>query len=134
MEMAKEHRPRHRIRPEDVVIFVELDDFTNDWQKLRLSDDDLHALQLAIMETPKGAPVVPGTGGLRKIRFAPAQSRRGKSGGSRVCYVYFEEYAIVLLVLAYPKNEKDDLSYAEKKTIKKLLGEIAQEFAKGYRK
>ena len=38
--MAKEHRQGHRIRPEDVVIFVELDDFTKDWQDLRLSDDD----------------------------------------------------------------------------------------------
>jgi hypothetical protein len=130
--VAKEHRRRHRIKPEDVVIFVELDDFTNDWQKLRLSDDDLHALQLAIIEKPKGAPVVPGTGGLRKIRFAAAQSAKGKTGGSRVCYVYFEEYAIVLLVLAYPKNEKDDLSHAEKKALKKLLEEIEQEFAKGY--
>jgi hypothetical protein len=72
--MAKEHRRRHRIRPEDVVIFVELDGFTNDWQDRRLSDDDLHALQLAIMEKPKGAPVLPGTGGLRKIRYAPLKS------------------------------------------------------------
>ena len=47
--MAKEHHRRHRVRPEDVVIFVELDDFTNDWQDLRFSDDDLHALQLAII-------------------------------------------------------------------------------------
>jgi hypothetical protein len=132
--MAKEHRRRHRIKPEDVVIFVELDDFTNDWQELRFSDDDLHALQLTIMEKPKGAPVVPGTRGLRKIRFAPAKSGKGKSGGSRVCYAYFEEYALVLLVLAYPKSEKDDLSNAEKKAIKKLLEEIEQEFAKGYRK
>jgi hypothetical protein len=55
--MAKEHHRRHRVRPEDVVIFVELDDFTNDWRDLRFSDDDLHALQLAIMEKPKGGPV-----------------------------------------------------------------------------
>jgi RNase H-fold protein (predicted Holliday junction resolvase) len=48
--------------------------------------------------------------------------------------VYFEEYSIVLLVLAYPKSEKDDLSNAEKKAIKKLIEEIEQEFAKGYRK
>jgi hypothetical protein len=86
------------------------------------------------MEKPRRAPVLPGTGGLRKIRYAPFKSGRGKSGGSRVCYVHFEEYAIVPLVLAYPKNEKDDLSNAEKKAIKKLIEEIEQEFAKGYRK
>jgi hypothetical protein len=60
------------------------------------------------------------------------RSGRGKSGGNRVCYVYFEEYSVVLLVLAYPKNEKDDLSDAEKKAIKKLIENIEDEFAKGY--
>jgi hypothetical protein len=37
-------------------------------------------------------------------------------------------------VLAYPKNEKDDLSQAEKKAIKRLIEEIEEQFAKGYRK
>ncbi len=132
--MAKKLHPWHRIAPEDVVVFVELEGFTDDWQRLRLSDDDLHALQLAIMAKPKSAPVVAGTGRLRKIRYAPLKSGKGKSGGARVCYVYFEEYSVTLLVLAYPKNEKDDLSNSEKKTIRKLIEEIEQEFAKGYRK
>ena len=84
-------------------------------QKYALTvDDDLHVLQLAIMEKPKGAPVLPGTGGLRKIRYAPLRSGKGKRSGSRVCYVYFENYSIVLLVIVYPKNEKVDLSRREK--------------------
>lgn len=132
--MAKELHPRHKIRPEDVVVFIELDGFTDDWQRLKFSDDDLHALQLAIMAKPKGAPVVSGTGRLRKIRYAPLKSGKGKSGGARICYVYFEEYSVVVLVLAYPKNEKDDLSSAEKQVIKKLIAKIEEEFAKGYRK
>jgi hypothetical protein len=86
------------------------------------------------MAKPKGAPVVPGTGGLRKIRYAPLRSGKGKSGGVRVCYVYFEEYAVVLLVLAYPKNERDDLSAIEKKAIKKLIEEIDNELAQGSRR
>jgi hypothetical protein len=60
--------------------------------------------------------------------------REGKSGGARVCYVYFEQYSVVVLVLAYPKNEKEGLSGSEKKAIKKLLKEIEEEFATGYRK
>jgi hypothetical protein len=133
-KMAKEPHRRHRIRPEDVVVFVELDGFTDDWRGMKLLDDDLHALQLAIMAKPKGAPVIEGTSRLRKIRYAPLRSGKGKSGGNRVCYVYFEEYSVVLLVLAYPKNEKDDLSDAEKKAIKKLIENIEDEFAKGYRR
>jgi hypothetical protein len=111
---------------------VELDGFTEDWNELGLCDDDLHALQLAIMAKPRAAPVVPGTGSLRKTRYAPLKSGKGKSGGARVCYVYFEHYSVVFLVLAYPKNEKDDLSVAEKKAIKKLIKDIEEEFAGGY--
>jgi hypothetical protein len=132
--MVKELHPWHRIRPEDFVVFVELNGFTDDWYGLRLSDADLHALQLTIMANPKAPPVVPGAGRLRKIRYAPLKSGKGKSGAIRVCYVYFEEYSVVLLVLAYPKNEKDELSNSEKKTIKKLIREIEEEFAQGHRK
>ncbi len=60
---------------------------------------------------------------MRKIRYAPLKSAKSKSGGARICYVYFEEYAIVLLILAYPKKEKGDLSHAEKRAIKKLITE-----------
>ena len=123
-----------RIRPEDILVFVELDGFTGDWHALRLSDDDLHALQLAIMAKPKAAPIMQGTGGLRKIRYAPLKSGKGKSSGARVCYVYFEQYSVVVLVLAYPKNEKEDLSVPEKQAIKKLIKEIEDEFATGSRK
>src|SRR5438876_11783109 len=118
--MAKGFRRRPEIERENVAVFVELDGFTEDWFGLGLSDDDLHALQLAIMANPKAAPVMPGTGRLRKLRYAPLKSGRAKSGAARVCYVHFEEYAVVLLVLAYPKNEKSDLSTAEKKVIKRV--------------
>lgn len=65
------------------------------------------------MENPKVGDVVQGTGGLRKLRFAPVEQPRGKSGALRVCYVHFEEYGIVLLVSAYAKSRKDNLSDAE---------------------
>jgi hypothetical protein len=77
--MAKEPHQQHKIRPEDVAVFIELDGFTDAWRDLRLSDGDLHALQLAIMAKPKGAPVVSGTGRLRKIRYAPSRSGKGKA-------------------------------------------------------
>jgi hypothetical protein len=122
------------IRPEDVVVFVELDGFAEDWHDLGLADDDLQDLQRMIMANPRGAPVVSGAGRLREIRYAPSRSGKGKSGGVRVCFVFFEEYSVVLLVLAYPKNAKEDLSQNEKKVIKRLIAEVQAEFAKGHRK
>jgi hypothetical protein len=56
------------------------------------------------------------------MRFGRASDRIGKRGGVRVCYVLFREHGIVLLVTAYGKNQKDDLSAAEKKQIRDLIG------------
>jgi hypothetical protein len=106
------------------VTFVQWDEFTSDWGRLKQDDDDLRALEVSIMVAPKRPPVIAGTNGLRKIRFARRDGNRGKSGGLRVCYVYFEEYRVVLLLAAYGKNERDDISQAGKRAIGMLIGEI----------
>lgn len=82
------------------------------------------------MANPLGAPVVRGTGGLRKIRFSPLRWTKGKRGAVRVAYVYFEEYKIVLLVVAYAKNERDDLSAAQTKEIRNLIAREKAAFSK----
>ena len=66
-------------------------------------------------------PVIQGTGGLRKIRFAPSRWNTGKRGAVRVCYVYLQEYWTVLLVFAYGKHEKLDLTEDEKSGIKEYI-------------
>jgi hypothetical protein len=78
------------------------------------------------MTAPRAAPVVPGTGGLRKLRFAPPEWHTGKRGALRVCYAYFREHSIVVLMAAYSKNRKDNLSPAEKTVIKKMIAEIGE--------
>lgn len=116
------------IRPEDLLAFIELRGFSDDWKRLGLDDDDLLGLQVAIMAGPRQPPVVAGTDGLRKIRFAPRRWKTGKSGAVRVGYVYFEEFGIVLLVVAYAKNEQDDLSASEKRAIRDLIRRQKQAF------
>jgi len=114
--------PGHVLTPQDFLTFVELDEFIDDWNGLGLDDEkDLWALQIAIMANPKGAGVIQGTGGLRKLRFAPSDWNVGKRQAIRVCYVYFEEFALVLLAVAYDHNEKDNLSKAEKEGIRKYI-------------
>src|SRR5262245_55244699 len=93
------------IRRADLLRFIELRPFAEGWRELELADDDALALEIAIMQRPKGFPVVPGTGGLRKMRFAPPTWRRGKSGAVRVGYAYLQQYGTVLLVIAYAKTE-----------------------------
>jgi len=115
------------VSPEDFLHFVELDEFIDDWTSLGLDiESDLWELQNEIMRDPISAPVVSGTGRLRKLRFAPKRWKTGKSGAIRVCYVYFPQYAMVLLVVAYGKNEKDNLSDTEKRGIRDYIAEAEE--------
>lgn len=117
-----------------MLTFVELEGFLDDWTDLGLTDTDLHALQAMIMASPSAGKVVKGAGGLRKMRFAPARWRSGKSGAVRVCYVYYPDYAVVLLVVAYSKSERDDLSAADKKFFRRVIGVIDREFSRRFGK
>ncbi|MCA9160446.1 MAG: hypothetical protein KDA72_19080 [Planctomycetales bacterium] len=90
-------------------------------------DDDeiaLWALEIAIMSNPLGGSVIRGTGGLRKLRFAAEQDYRGKRGADRICYAYYPDHHIVLMVAAFPKNRKANISEDEKKGIKKYLDQV----------
>jgi hypothetical protein len=116
--------------PAELLSFIEMQGFADDWGRLRLNDDDLSDLQQAILARPRGAPVIAGTGGVRKLRFAPHRSAKGKSGGVRVCYVYFEKWGIVLLVIAYGKKETADLSPAQKQALRRLIERQEREWAR----
>ena len=99
--------------------FIQTDEFIKNWERLGLTDDDLRRLELEIMKNPQVGPVIQGTGKLRKMRFA--FEYKGKSGSSRVCYVDFLIHETVYLITVYPKNEKDNLSKAERNEIKKFI-------------
>ncbi|MGN0608526.1 MAG: type II toxin-antitoxin system RelE/ParE family toxin [Oscillospiraceae bacterium] len=100
-------------------LFIMLPEFEKQWNRMGLTDDDLKRLQFELLENPQKGDVIQGTGGLRKIRFA--FENRGKSGSSRVVYVDFAVYEKVFLITAYPKNEKDNLTNAERNNIKKMI-------------
>jgi mRNA-degrading endonuclease RelE of RelBE toxin-antitoxin system len=110
------------------ICFIETRRFTSRLEALNLTVDDLIRLQDNIGSAPTANPVVPGTGGLRKTRFASLAGKRGKRGGFRVGYAYFEEFGVVVLVLVYSKNRKGDLTPAEKKLIKSILQCSKKEF------
>src|SRR5690349_9917799 len=116
--------------PQRMLQFTELHGFSDDWRQLDLDSDDLLALQNAILEAPKRPPVIPGTGGVRKIRFAPVSWSIGKRGGVRVCYVYFEECGVVVLVMAFSKNEKENLTGEEKAALRAFVTRQAAAFSK----
>ena len=72
-----------------------------------LNDDEYRALQEELARNPDAGPVVPGSGGVRKIRWA-AQGR-GKRGGYRVIYYVKRSHGVIWLLTIYPKNVVDDI-------------------------
>ena len=101
--------------------FVQFPSFLRDWRRLGLDDDALHALERQLIDCPGMAPVMEHTGGLRKVRFTPPASGRGKSGAYRVCFAYFPAYGTVALFVAFGKNERSDLSPSEAKAVARAL-------------
>ena len=62
---------------------------------------------------------MPGTGGVRKLRWALEGT--GKSGGCEVIYYYHNETMPIILLTVYPKSEKDNLSKEQQNALKRLV-------------
>ena len=105
---------RSRLR----VVFVETPTFTK--RVLQLVEDmDYSALQAHLAKHPEAGKLIPGSGGLRKIRWAG--SGRGKRGGLRVIYYWWIAKDRISMLLVYPKSEQDDLSAEQVKQLRKAL-------------
>jgi len=102
------------------MVFKETTVFTKQVKQL-LDSESYRLLQLRLVADPEAGALIPGTGGLRKIRWQG--SGRGKRGGIRVIYYWATKYDGLLMLLAYPKNEKDDLSPEQKKVLAALVKE-----------
>jgi len=85
-----------------------------------MEDADYSALQVHLAGHPDAGKVIPGSGGIRKIRWAG--SGRGKRGGLRVIYYWWVAADRISMLLVYPKNEQDNLSVDEVKQLRKALG------------
>jgi mRNA-degrading endonuclease RelE of RelBE toxin-antitoxin system len=89
-----------------VFSFVETELFTRLVQEY-LTDDEYGRLQALLMEQPETGPVVPGSGGVRKLRWAAPG--RGKRGGYRVIYYVKVEQGVIWMLTIYPKNVRENL-------------------------
>jgi hypothetical protein len=67
-----------------------------------------------------------GTGGVRKIRWARKGS--GKSGGVRVIYYFYNETMPLFLLNIFGKNEKENLSKAERNKMAKLVSILVKTY------
>jgi len=100
------------------MVFIESPIFTR--QVLALLDDDSYAeFQTLLIRNPAAGDVMAGTGGLRKVRVA--LPGRGKRGGARVVYYWFNDRDQIGLLMMYPKNVQADLSAEQRKALKEVV-------------
>ena len=93
-----------------------------------MSDEEYREFQSVLAEPPTSGAVIPGLGGLRKIRVA--LPGRGKRGGARVLYILFLGAETLFRVYVFTKGDLEDIPPDKRKAIKRLVGEIKQEFAR----
>ena len=75
--------------------------------------------------SPAAAPVIRGTGGIRKLRWAG--SGRGKRGGIRAIYFWLAARGAIHMLAAYVKADRDDLTAMDRRTLAWLVAAIESE-------
>ncbi len=128
------------MKPQDWLTFVEMEGFCEEWHnELCLTDDQLSLFQAAIMAAPTANPVMPDTGGFRVLSLTRVTSGEKDSNGKddeslmtvHLGYVYFEDYHVVLLVVARIDGTFKMFSLEERKAIRELIERETIAFAKG---
>ncbi|MDR3298695.1 MAG: type II toxin-antitoxin system RelE/ParE family toxin [Candidatus Accumulibacter sp.] len=102
------------------ALFVELPAFAR-YRADYFNDDGFLSLQQTMLLNPEAGNVIEGTGGLRKLRHADPRRGKGKRGGLRVIYYWWDGGRQFWLFTLYDKDELKDLSAKEKKVLKDLL-------------
>jgi hypothetical protein len=100
------------------VVIVETRAFTARIGDL-LNPEEYRELQLQLVRHPTAGDVIPGTGGLRKARWG--SQGRGKRGGCRVIYFWHPTSRRLLMLFAFSKNERADLTADQKKVLRQIV-------------
>jgi hypothetical protein len=102
------------------AVFVELSPFARRRADY-LDDEGFLDLQKTMMKNPRAGDVIEGTGGLRKLRQGDSRRGKGKRGGLRIIYYWWDGGRQFWLFTLYDKDEMDDLSADEKRAFKARL-------------
>lgn len=102
------------------ALFVELPAFAK-YRADYLDDEGFRGLQQSMLKNPEAGDVIEGTGGLRKLRHGDPRRGKGKRGGLRVIYYWWDGGRQFWLFTLYDKDEMENLSSDEKKLLKSML-------------
>ena len=102
------------------ALFVELPAFAK-YRADYLDDEGFRGLQQSLLKSPEAGDVIEGAGGLRKLRHGDQRRGKGKRGGLRVIYYWWDGGRQFWLFTLYDKDEMENLSADEKKVLKGML-------------
>lgn len=103
---------------------IEVGHFSDDAAGI-LSADEIEELKQQVAYFRQLGTLMEGTGSLRKFRYGA--KGEGKRGGARVLYYYGGDHMPIYLIAIYSKSEKENISAAEKKAIRKLIQTLVEE-------
>ncbi len=103
-----------------MIEIIETSIFTRQVQQL-LSDEEYRLLQIALLQHPESGAIIHHSGGLRKKRWS--LRGKGKRGGTRIIYYWAVSKYQILMLLAYAKNETDDMSADQLRTLSQIIQE-----------
>ena len=103
-----------------MLTVIETPLFQKQWPKY-WSEDERGEFAAYLSTSPEAGDVVPGSGGIRKVRWSRAGS--GKSGGVRVIYFVKNTEGEIVLLTLYAKSKTDNLTGAQLKEIRRVLEE-----------
>ena len=90
------------------------------------SPDERAAVVDRLAADPRCGVVIPGSGGIRKVRFG--FGGRGKSGGARIIYLFSGENLPVFVLAVFAKNEKANLSATERNVLTKMVADMIESY------
>ena len=102
------------------ALFVELPAFAK-YRADYMDDEGFRSLQQSMLKNPEAGDVIEGTGGLRKLRHGDLRRGKGKRGGLRVIYYWWDGGRQFWLFTLYDKDEMENLTADEKKALKVML-------------
>ena len=100
-----------------LITIAEVPEFVRRAARL-LSAEERTALLVYLAANPRAGDLIPGTGGVRKLRWA--RGGRGKSAGVRAIYYFHSEAMPLYLLTVFGKNERADLTAAERNELADL--------------
>ncbi len=109
----------------NLVTIVETSFFIKEAKKL-IQEDELGNLKDYLAMNPEVGDIIPGLRGIRKLRWQANQ--KGKKGGARIIYFFYNFNMPLFLLDIYSKSRKEDLSPSDKKELNCLIDELTNEY------